>query len=79
MRLTTIALALLALAACHKSSTPVNSPSDPGLTPAEATGAENTAGSYPDAPAAVPGSSGSGATGVSEPIDQPPAANTPTR
>jgi hypothetical protein len=78
MRLTTIAVTLLALAGCHKSE-PNQTPETTGLTPAETQGAENSAGSFPSGPGAVPGSSGVGATGVEEPIDQPPAPDTPTR
>jgi hypothetical protein len=78
MKLTTIAVAMLVLAGCHKKSDPNPAPETTGLTPAEAQGAENSAGSYPAGPTAVPGSSGVGATGVEDPIDQPPAANTPT-
>jgi hypothetical protein len=78
MKLTTIAVTLFVLAGCHKSE-PNQTPESTGLTPAETQGAENSAGSYPTGPAAVPGSSGVGATGVEEPIDQPPAADTPTR
>lgn len=73
----TIVVTMLALGGCHKSDPkpPVESS---GLTPAEAEGAENSAGSYPAGPTAVPGSSGVGATGVEDPIDQPPAPDTPT-
>jgi hypothetical protein len=79
MRLTAIAVTLFALAGCHKSEPSPSTPESTGLTPAETQGAENAAGSYPVGPAAVPGSSGVGATGVEEPIDQPPAPDTPTK
>lgn len=79
MKITGIALAtLFALAGCHKAN-PNTQPPSSGLTPAETTGIENSAGSYPEGPTAVPGSSGVGTTGVTDPIDQPPAPNTPTK
>lgn len=72
--------ALLALAGCHKSgNNGTTTPETSGITPAESTGIENSAGSFPAGPGAVPGSTGVGSTGVEEPIDQPPAANTPTK
>jgi hypothetical protein len=80
MKLTTIAVTLLVLAGCHKNgSEPNQTPATTGLTPAETQGAENSAGSYPAGPTAVPGNSGVGATGVEDPIDQPPAPDTPTK
>jgi hypothetical protein len=79
MKLTMIAVTLLALAGCHKSDPNTPSPESTGLTPAETQGAENSAGSYPSGPGAVPGSTGVGATGVEDPIDQPPAPDTPTK
>lgn len=77
MRWTMIAAVLLALAGCHKKDTTPELENS-GMTAAETEGVENMAGSYPAGPTAVPGSSGVGATGVEEPIDQPPAPDTPT-